>query len=444
MRFLFSAPFRTNINMNSLHAVNGAESVAAVIDAAVAASSPALPPGCAWESPWNQADRGELHYSELSEDCLPLTATPLMRLVVNPGFVASATAVAGTPPATEEVVVDRCVVDYYDNTVAIVSVELTLAGGASEAQTLSTVDRWSTAYCSAIIRAIKPFENAILKALRPDKRQSDTAIFMKPEEFHVFLDRMESVQDASEPREEMLWVTRILLASPDGPPIDLLQQWTQQGDLALKTARVGQADIAFCVGNSIVFDPLTDKEASALHSALSICTYFYVLYNVLNHNLRTLFLNVSRIKAVPAATITRVNRTRSHIEFMENEFSDVLMGFQGLRNDISRRLLATWSYDDLVQAVQKKKDAVAKLVDYSQLEKQNRYGRMIESILAAIGGVAILDFILNLFAFSSDRELADDAVIGLVDAPRHLSVDGTLYTVVAFLIFVLILVLRKR
>jgi len=446
MRFIFSAPFRTNITLDSLNAVVTPEPVAKTLASTIQSLQSTMPVGFKWETQWARNNMGELHYSELSEDMLPLSATPILQLTISSDIIISHFVVPGD--AIFQIArVDHCFVDYYDNTIAIARIDITLKEPRNKSIFFSSIDRWSTEFCSSIIKLIKPVEKEIWNKLLKNDQKENRGVFLSPGEFTVFFDRNVVQEDALNEREEMLWVTRIFLNSSDLSKSDLsnlLENWTQQSNLSAKTIMVGHAHIAFCVGNSVVFDTLTDEEELAINKSLSLCTYFYVIYDVLNQNLRKLYLKISKDKLASASAINNLNITRSHIEFIENEFSDVLMGLQGLRKNVSSILLKTWSYADLVEAVQRKKSTVGKLVDFLLQNKQNRYNRLIESVLAAIGGVTLLDFTLNLFSFSNSTISMDDSIPGLVDAARHLSVDGTLYTIIIFLVFVLLLVIKKR
>lgn len=446
MRFIFSAPFRTNINLNSLRAVDSSDLITETIETAVRVVNKNLSAGFLWETPWSRLDDSELHYSELTEDRLPPSATPLLRLVIPGDVILSIQAQKNTSEHFKETEIRHCAIDYYDNTVGILCVDMTFKEIVDCEKFFALIDKWSTTFCSSIIKHIKPIEENIRTVLTSGNDVLKNSYFICPGKFNVFFDRnaINKENNASVEREEMLWVTRILISTSEEQDYDVLKTWTQAPNLLEIKAKIGNVSAAFCVGNSVVFGEPSKMEEYALKTSLSVSTYFYVLYDVLNQNLRLIFLKVSTTKKVETSVVSNVNRTRGHIEFIENEFSDVLMGLQGLRNDICRLLLKTWRYSELVNAVERKKNSVEKVIDFIIKEKQNRYGRIIESILVAIGGVAILDFSLNLFSFSSDPELGEDSIPGLIDAAKYLSVDATLYIMIVFLLFVLLLVMKKR
>lgn len=442
MKFIFNAPFRTGINLNSLASMSSTSEVVARINSSLNAVQQFLPGGIAWEVPWEKDSECELHYSELSEDLVPFSATPLLRLHISNDRMNSTAKEFCSGEQIQVDSVDDCFIEYYDNTVAILFIDVKLSFTKEMSEGFHHLDKWSTNFCAALINQVSTYEKHIVQSLTNKKNKHD--IFLRPESFRVFFDQATQDEEAVDALHKMLWVTRIYINEKEETNMELLEAWTQNADLESKGKLVGQARIAFCIGNSVALSEITAKEYAALLSAMSICTYFYVLHDVINRNLKAVFFSLSNGKSASISVITKVNKIRGHVEFIENEFSDVLLGLQGLRSKVANHLLDTWNYSDLVDSVGKKKRAVGKMVDFSLQEKQGRYARVVEAILAAIGGVAVLDFALNLFSFSSNSEIPQDSIPGLVDAVRHLPPDGALYFIIAVLISILFLVFSKR
>lgn len=442
MVFLFITPFRTDFNLSSLEAIGDRETIVDVLLETVKGENEGSS-GFHWTVPWDKEQKGELHYSELNEDFVPDSATPLLNLDLPPEYIKNELDLRSEEPKVGEYDITQCSVLYYDNTVGILTLEVSFSDGDVQDEIFSIIDKWSTEICSSIISLIESYETSVLSKIRSISKIRKKAIFLHPKEFIVFFDRFESSMASTDKKvERMLWVTRLYQGSVDENQSEVLERWTQNINLHGNALSLGDSKISACVGNSVVSGTLSKDSKYALETALQISTYFYVLYDVFNKVLKLLYLEMSNGKKAKESTISRVNRIRPHIEFMENEFGDVLMGLQGKRAAIANRFMEAWSYEYLVKAVQKKKDSVGRFSESILREKQSKYGRVVEAFLAAIGGVSLLDFILNLFSYSNDRN--SDAVPGLVDSVEHLPVDGVLYVALALLVFVLILVLRKR
>ncbi len=443
MQFLFSAPFRTKVNLNSLRSMDAIGEVVQHISSSVDDVTQSLPEGFSWSIPWAKDTEGELHYAELSEDLVPLSATPLFRLHLPTEKIRSIIDQPSSEDSIKLASCNECYVDYYDNTVAILFFDATLSFPGNDEEGFKLLDKWSTDFCSRLISHVKPFENALTNELVSAKRNR-SKVFLEPESFTVFFDQTGSHGEKDDTSDKMLWVTRIYVNKNETTRFEHLEEWTQHVDLKTRATKVGQASVAFCVGNSVVLNDIMHKERSALMSAMSICTYFYVLHDVMNRNLKRIFFDLTSRKSAPTSTISKINKTRGHIEFIENEFTDVLLGLQGMRRLVASNLLETWRYSDLVNSVQRKKLSVGKIIDYSLQEKQGKYARAVEAILAAIGGVAILDFALNLFSFANSDETPKDEIPGLTDVAKLLPPDGVLYAIVIILLSILFLVGKKR
>ena len=447
MVFLFFAPFRTDFNLHSLEAIRDRETIVDVLVETVKVESYGSS-GLRWLAPWDKEEKGELYYSELNEDFIPDSATPLLKLNVPAKYIKDN---LGLRPEEDqlkgfnEYEVNQCSVSYYDNTVGILTLEVSFPERDEYESMFLTLDKWSTKMCSLIVELIQPHEGRILKRIHSIFKSKNKDVFLSPENFIVFFDRFElSNAKNNRKRERMLWVTRISVGYIDDSQSKVLEKWTQCVNLSENSLSLEGSEISACVGNSVVRGALSKENKYALETALQVSTYFYVLYEVFNKVLRLLYLDMSNVKKNQETTISRVNRVRAHIEFMENEFGDALAGLQGSRSAITNKFMEAWSYSDLVGSVQRKKESVGRFSESILSERHSKYGRVVEAFLAAIGGVSLLDFILSLFTFANDKRLNSDTIPGLVDSAKYMPVDGVLYGAMALLIFVLILVLRKR
>ncbi|KAA1161559.1 hypothetical protein [Pseudoalteromonas distincta] len=441
MRFIFSAPFRTQINLDSISAVDSLDMITDILTETNKYLMNNFTEGIVLSSPWCSDSNSCLQYSSLSEDNLPLTAKPLIKMNIT-GLARSFEYYDISEDYDSGLsLINESYVEFYDNTIAVLLVDITFKNIINKNAFISSLDQWSTKYCSALINSIKLYEKKIQEKLIELDLSYKTKHFVPNGSFKVFFDRNQTFTNIN---DEMLWVTRICLEVKPNSNLDIFFNWTANPDLLEKKVKLLSSSATFCVGNSLTFGKLNASEESALKVSLSLSLYFYVLHSTLNKNLRTIFLDISNSKKVSNSVITNINRITSHIEFIENEFSDVIMGLQGLRCKITNILLDTWNYSELIRSVQKKKNAVEKNINFILQEKNNKYRRIVESILAGIGGISILDFSLNLFLFSSKKIVSNDSIPGLIDATNYLSVDGTIYMILLFLFFVFFLIMKKR
>ncbi len=443
MRFIFSAPFRTNINLNSLLAILNHNIVSGIINTKIEEFQDILPKGIEIKNLWKNNDNGELHYSSLEDDLIPLSAKPLFTFYLNPEILLT-DVLKTLPTIGNPTKIHHCNIEYYNNTIAILKVDIEIINPENNSRLISLIDNWSTNLCSKIIFLIKDTEYVFHNLLtKTTSRNIAKGIFKTVGTFNVFIDRNNLDPEKIKNREELLWVTRVLFCEPDNES-SYLEDWTQQPLLSSKKVAIGKAQISFCIGNNVVFGSLTPQEERAFVTSLSVCSYFYSLYDVINMNLKNIFLKIFHIENTKLPFFKTVNQIRNHIVYIENEFSDVLRGLQGTSKLCTDNFLSTWEYDKLVDSVQRKKDAVGQAVDLAYKEKQNKNSRILEVVLAAIGGIAVLDFSINLIAFSKNEELSNDSIIGLVDAARIASADGMLYSLIIIVVVTLAIALYQK
>ena len=430
MRFLFVVPFRTNIN--------NFEEVNKCINSSLEELLSSLPEGYFWQTFWHEHNSGELRYSELSEDYIPFSSTPICRLKIYEKHIIPIISDNLNQKLCEIESINDLFIDYYDNTIAILFIDVGLNFINDISEAFSKIDKFSVDFSCVVINQIKTLEHQ-LQAKLVSKNES---LFKKQKNFNIFFDRKNTSKDIQNGAKEILWVTRIFF-NYDDISTSILEDWSQQTELNKKKIKIGQTKINFSVGNSIIHNKMTGKEFYSFITSLSTCMYFYVLYDVLNKNLKNLFNLLSTREKISLTLASQVNKFRNYLEFIDNEFSDFIIGLQGLRKLFANHFLEIWKYYDLVDLVHKKNNIVCKMLDYALMEKNNKYTRAIQAILAAIGAIAILDFTLNLFSFSNNAELSNDNITGFIDVARYLSPDLTLYVLIA-LIFVLIYTIVKK
>lgn len=435
MRFTFSAPLRTHIALDTMRALEKPDQVAQWIGSLPTRVESILPKGVSVTTQWRPQGAGELRFAALDEDLLPPSARPLFRLVMEPAWILQTVPGFSALGAAR---LNRAYIDYFDNTVALLLLDMDLGESPLDANGLGNIDHLSTALCSSLVQQIKPLECDIRQRL--GQILAGSGLFRQIGQFEVFTDRNQGEGG----QQDMLWVTRLLHLPqmPDDP--SALESWTQQPAVSSQLTPIGEARVAFCVGNSFVVGRPPEEERLALERSLLMATYFYVLHDVLNRRLTDIFVSIQNTSKKRLHYFRQVNRIRQHIAFLENEVEDVLMGLQGIRKHAVVRFLRTWDMERLTAAVHRKKTAVSSSVDFALREKQARYGRIVEAILATIGGITLLDFALSLHIFAREESAGDDGVSGLVDLANMLSVDATLYGVLAILVILCLLVLTRR
>lgn len=443
MYFTFVAPFRTKINFNSIGLAENPSQLASTIARVMDFYCSDPTPGVDIKSIWFQPESGQLHYASLNEDFLPSTVLPIYELNFKSCFVDENINAHHLPALLDVSSVGGCRVEYFDNTIAVLYVDVMFSESQSEADVFSALDKWSTDFCARLIDMVGPIEDKIFSLLVDCDHRSGKRISLAQSEFNVFFD-FKDEDLLVDGLGKMLWVTRVCHVPIDYEKAEILEKWTQK--LSINSLREGVAGVKvfLSVGNNVIWGDLAGRDRVALFRSLSVALYFYVIYSVVNRNLRYLYIGVSNDKKNKINHFKKINQIRGYVDYIQGEMADVLMGLQGERKFLFVRFLDVWQFDFLKNSVNERKQSLSEQGDAFFREKQSRYARIVETILSAIGGVAILDFFVNLYWFSSEDEASEDRVVGLVDFASWAPLDVTLYVVIALLSIVLFLVLKKR
>ena len=441
---ILSAPFRTRLNLNSVNALLHSEQTCDLLAAAAYKAQQTITNEIVIDPTWISNGTTELHYSQISEDSIPLSATPLFRVRPSRHLLNNLVARNNKTEAAKICNIRECFLDYYDNTIGLLYCFLGISLPNIGDNSLQVIDLWTVGFCASIIGLAFRSESLLyeaLHALSPKYRR--LSLVMRPGKDLVFLAPTETIERPLPPREKLLWVTRILRPADTSFTKDMLEHWTQQQDPETKTIRFDNADLAFFVGNSVIVSKFSNTACNTIKTSLSVCAYYYALYDVCNRNLRSIRLDLAKHTFRARLPVNRLNYIRSQLEFLENEQIDTVLGLQGSRKLVAARILEVWEYKALVDTVGNKLSGVGRLVDYYLQEQQSHYTRLVEAILAAIGGVSLLDFSLNLLTFAKNKGLSADNVSGIIDVAKNMPPDGLLYCTAIVLVTTFFLVVRR-
>ena len=206
LRFVFSAPFRTNVEMDTFSVLSPAEVDAHVGHIATVLNG-AAGTGGRWTAGGGDHD-DELRFASLDEHALPRTATPIISVRVSDEVAGRLAEGASLPFGVSSLRIADCSVGYYDDTIAILVCEVGIGG--SPAGVLPGLDTWSTGFCKSLIDALGSHRRELEKALaEKGATKVHDRLFSRAGRLRRFSDRNRgSRQDG----QTMLWVNRVWLA----------------------------------------------------------------------------------------------------------------------------------------------------------------------------------------------------------------------------------------
>jgi|GEM_PF-6585964 len=444
MKFLFFAPLRTNLNLDSIAALKQPESLRRLITEVIEARGQTNTE-CEWQCLLENCDASLLRYETLAQDSTPASALPFLKLTVPEHIVHQLMPELSSPNSTAGVRFDDCAVFYYDNTMGVIKLALSLEEVTDRAALLGGIDEWSIRLCKAVATFILPEESGFRSALIEAQNTKDLRHFLRRNEFEVFFDRhLQQGQAPPVVRDDIMWVNRLLILGKGDPNECHVRQWLQQSDPLARAREIGSSRLIIRAGNSVCLSEMGREDIEAYERVILQCSYFFALFDSINRNLRQIYLDNADRKNLSTKTIHSVSRTRGHIQFLHNELVDSIMGLQGSRRELAELLLSTWGFQGLIEAVQKKNEVAGGMIEYFLEKRSIRYNRMVETILAAIGGFSVLGFAVSLFSFARSDLNRPESVPGLVHLAQHAPIDLVLYIVIGILSILLIPVMRRR
>jgi len=449
-RFIFLAPFRTNVETDIFSALPDTE-----IDDHILEVMGDLNGAEKGRSHWT-TERGsgrgdELLFANLDQHVLPRKAKPIVRLEIRGSDLEQLANNTHAPSGVSNLSITHCGVKYYDDTIAILVCRINLVG--LRTSDMGSIDAWSTEFCKSLIDGLKVSRARLEAALRARLEAAlhegygtrwQHKFYCCPRRQHRFADHS---RGSSEDGRSMLWVTRILVAD-DKPNPEAIKAWTQTagGDdadwLSLESMR-----LLACVGNSVLAGPLSERDVSVTTNAVALCTFFYVFQDLFRQRLKALQLEVAKTaKGVSRKSLSHeaLGELRDRVVVMEGEFWDCRLGLQGHLREVALRFLKAWNYDALASAVERRSASLGTAWLLLREKRARKYNGTLQLVLTAIAGLAIMDFILSLFAAAGAGRVPDDGVIGPIDVAKVLPPDLMLNIALLLICVLPLLVLWGR
>lgn len=463
-RFILSAPFRTNIEMDTFSPLSEAEEESH-IRKVVAALDRDEQGGSQWAAGRGSGKGDDLQYANLDDQVLPRKATPIAHLQIGGTDLERIAENALPPPCESSLRIADCSVRYYDDTIAILMCEVSLVG-------LREVDMvgvapWSAEFCKSVIDWLQPFRERLEIKLQDGGAAEWRLLFSPTGRLRRFEDRNEG---SREDGRTMLWVNRILV-SESRPGDQAVKAWTQTDPKDADWLRLNSMSLLPCVGNSVLAGPRSGRDVGVTADAVALCTFFYLSQDLFRKRLKELHLKVARacrsgrgrrpkggrlkrllIKSAGALKGLRrgalseeaVGELRDHVVVMQGEFGDCRLGLQGHLREAAHRFLKAWGYDALAVAVERKSASLETTWSLLREKRRRMYDSALQFALTVIAGFALMQFLLALLVASGGGRLRDDDVPGPIDAVSELSPDLTLNVALLLLCMLSLLVFWSR
>ncbi|QOC23656.1 hypothetical protein IC757_05820 [Wenzhouxiangella sp. AB-CW3] len=380
----------------------------------------------------------ELHYQSLTEDDIPLFSQPVFVLKADPGIIETFQDTIPCPHGAGRYKICTATAHLFDNTIGQLLLEVRIDDITHPDTLLDHLDNWTTTACSQIIDILSPTETRLNTVLhRQTRRLRQQPLLRTPSRSGTFYD----IQEVPHGPRRLLWVTRILNSSQlRSSQID---SWTQRKS-DNPSFRTDSTSYFIHAGNSVIEGQISDAEVDQLLSALTICMYHYCIQEICNRNLGRLILETSDNPALSTSQASKINSASARLNLFKSQLHDTRLGLQGIRKSLSHAFFSAWNFGELTSSVAHKMEVLDHSVEVSNQLHQRKYNRIVEAILSVIGGTSLIGVFVSISKFTHNPERPEDSIWGLTDIVEKLSVNGTLYALIAVLAITMYLVLKKN
>ena len=287
-------------------------------------------------------------------------------------------------------------VDIHDNTIAILSLELSInrkqLDGTNPAA-WDSLDEWTTSLMFYLLKGLyQTHIYPVLSAITQFSATNGYDIIRLPSQYKIFSDLTQGITaDDYNKRFLLMWVNRTLCYFQDYPA----NNWIKA--LVRHAISPSEAEVHINQGNCVITLPqnYNRNKMQSFWNVAYPAQYYYAAMDVMNINLMK-YIGIS----FDSKNSKKLRQTQADIEDIVNKvtllqakYSDLTLEMQGVANKIFDVLQQEWYFSSLVDSVQKKLELCKVNIDALH---QMRLERMINSLL----GIGIIVVLLQIIALA--------------------------------------------
>ncbi len=290
---------------------------------------------------------------------------------------------------------------FYDNTIAILSVELPLEGDALE---WTRLEEWSACWVYQLMLRLYPRHLfPFLQAVERFSASRAPRFALELPRYRMFL---YLVGDPDQPRPDLherfllMWV-RLIWLRREGERLDpKMQIAASRGDAYL----LGETKLCLQMRRSLVLSPaLAEKETlGPLWEAMALAEYYCAALDVIGLNLAKyigLTFNQRTSRALRQLK-SDMEIVFSTVATLEVKYQDACNELRGETGALFEHLCACWRIDRLAGRVTAKLALCKGNIDTLHQEASNRNEEQTEMVLLALAGLGILNLMVELSSYA--------------------------------------------
>lgn len=253
----------------------------------------------------------------------------------------------------------------------------------------------------------------------------------------------------SEQSDLVLWTARYLFLGPEYKDHSNLLKWCSLEQHKI----VSSHELEFYIGsgNGVIFSNTPLIYLNDVKKTILLPQFYYAFlshYSDFFESALDRFKRLNEKIFSPKRKIDLLlNQTLERIEnqeYLSLAIADAIRGTQGLRAPLLQQIIENWQLKALEQDTSKKTTFLHQKLDTWMNKIIQKQNRTIEVVLSLMGGIALIDFILNLLVSApelKDRTMSSYSIINLFS---QTTADSAIYLSSGLLLFALIYIYFKR
>lgn len=286
-----------------------------------------------------------------------------------------------------------CYVKIYNNTIGLIGLTLSFDRLSEEIEHDPVqLDFLTTKLIEHVEENILRKEvERVLKYLRDCfKRTCTSRDVRKIYQDHVFDQVLEILK---EERFKVLWTGRLLYV-PDNEKqkwVDFFAKWSSTHVIPANNSAF------FRQGNSLVLKSYIHEDE--IISCFDLCQYYFAIFYLTNIVIKRVAGDFGKNRRALKKQLEICQEINLQVKNIEVNQKEALTGLQGKRRQAVKEILACWEYERYVDMVKSRNEILQAKINNHRIATNQRYGKIIEFVLALVGFIALADFLLNIVIY---------------------------------------------
>ena len=319
----------------------------------------------------------------------------------------------------------------YDDTIAIAQSRWNGEGIKTPPKKQEILDEQLTTLCNQLLGPL--IEEAFQPCVQKLNEGKDQKIFRQPKAFDIYSD----VGGHGTLPTVTMWVARTCFLERSEIPAEWLD-WAGVTENSLQN--IGESGVSIGSGNSIFLgDDIED-----FSRAMCLCQYYSAILSLyqgmLTRDLDEMqqVLLSSGIVKVRRELQRKIEHKLDHLDFVRLRHEQALYGLQGQRRSLVQIINNAWQTREQFDNVMGWSALLHERINRLYRSRQLRQSRFIQTLLAFIGGLSVIDLVLTLYEGSLIHEA--DGVPGVLDVMGSLPIDAAIYAAIIFILIIVTMV----